>query len=130
MPHGGGPVRELSLSGRNFIVAGDSEGNRILGGDQNTIVANRSGSEIVASLQKEIVAWKDGPFNVLCDDENGDQEFLQELADRNVLFPIVIVYWDGVVFNGTGQIIDEIAKSSKTGLTPITLSGTGKYKKQ
>lgn len=127
MPRGGGPIRELNLSGRNFSVAGDSEGNRRLGGDQNTIEldGNREGR-----LIKEVVAWQDGPFAVTCDDDNGDQEFLQELADRNTLFPITVTYWDGVIFQGKGQIIDEIAKSSKNGTTPVTLSGTGTWNKQ
>ena len=128
MARGGGPIRELNLNGRDFTVAQDSEGNRRLGGDQNTI--EMDGDGVNFRIVKEVVSWQEGPFAVTCDDERGDLEFLQELANRSDPFSITITYWDRTIYQATGTIVDETVKSSKNGTAPITLAGGGKLTKQ
>lgn len=123
----GGPITELSLAGRPFSVAEDAESNRKIGGDENEVQLN---GDKTGRLIKSLVAWQADGLTVGYDDENGDHEFIQGLADRNDFFPIVVGYANGSVWQGDGQIVGEIAASSKNATIPISLSGVGQFTKQ
>lgn len=124
----GGPIVGLSMSGRPFSVAEDAESNRKLGGDENEVQLNGDG--ITGRLIKTLVPWMADGLAVSCDDDNGDHEFLQSLADRNDFFAITAEYASGAIWQGTGQIVGEIPFSSKNSTIPITLSGIGKFTQQ
>ena len=123
----GGPIVELSLSGRAFSVAEDAESNRKIGGFENEVQMNGDGT---GRLIKTLVPWGADGLTVKCDDGNGDHEFLQELADRNDFFSITVGYVSGAIWQGEGQIVGEIAYSSKNAVATIALQGTGTFTKQ
>jgi len=127
MPATGGPIVGLSLSGRPYSVAEDAESNRKLGGDENEVQMN---GDKTARLIKTLVPWMADGLTVSINDDNGDHEFLQSLADRNEFFDITVEYVSGAIWQGTGQIIGEIPYSSKNSTAPITLSGTGTFTQQ
>ncbi|MCP4677090.1 MAG: hypothetical protein GY854_16560 [Deltaproteobacteria bacterium] len=123
----GGPIIELSLSGRYFSVAEDAESNRKLGGTENEVSMNGDGT---ARLIKTRVPWSADGLTVSCADDNGDQEFLQNLADEKGFFAITVGYATGSIFQGNGQITGEIAFSSKQSTATVALQGTGTFTKQ
>ena len=123
----GGPITELSLSGRSFSVAEAAESNRKIGGFENEVQMNGDGT---GRLIKTLVPWGADGLTVKCDDGNGDHEFLQELADRNDFFAITVGYVSGAIWQGDGQIVGEVAYSSKNATATVALQGTGTFTKQ
>ncbi len=123
----GGSIESVTLDGRTYAVAGDADSNRQLGGDSNEVQAN--GNRTVR-LIKTAQPWQADGLALSIDDLNGDQEFLQALADSNNLFPIEVVYASGAIFEGTGQIVGEVAVSSQNITAPIGLAGSGSFSKQ
>ena len=121
MPAIGGSIESVTLDGREFPVAADAESNRKLGGFENEVQPNGDGS---ARLIKTRVAWMADGLSLENDDDRGDQEFLQELANRTNFFPMLVSYASGKTYQGTGQIVGEIQSSSQSAFSPITLSGS------
>jgi len=123
----GGSIESVSLSGRYFAVAADAESNRKLGGSENEVQANGDRS---ARLIKTITPFKLDGLTLDVDDLNGDQEFLQELADRNDFFSINITYASGSIYQGSAQITDELQYSNSNATASVTLEGTATLTKQ
>lgn len=123
----GGSIQEITLAGRTFAVAADAEAQRKLGGFENEVMAN--GDSTARLIKTRVPLTLDG-LTVENDDSRGDQEFLQELADRNDFFPISITYASGVVYQGQAQITGEMQSSSQNATTAISLSGPGKLTRQ
>lgn len=123
----GGPIVDLNLSGRSFSVAEDAESNRKIGGDENTVAMN---GDKTARLIKSLVPWGADGLTVSVDDEKGDHEFLQNLANRNSFFAITVTYANGEIWQGDGQIVGEVAYSSKNTVATVALQGTGEFTKQ
>jgi hypothetical protein len=69
-------------------------------------------------------------LSIEIDDDRGDQEFLQELADQTDFFPIAITYASGVTYQGTAQISGENPASSQNAVAAISLMGPGILTKQ
>ena len=120
----GGSIESVTLDGRTFSVAADADSNRKLGGFDNELASNGDGT---VRLLKTRMPWAAADLTVAIDDQNGDQEFLQSLADRNTLFPITASYASGAIFNGTGQIVGGVESSSATATAALGLSGGGKF---
>lgn len=116
----GGPISALSLAGREVSVAEDAESNRKIGGDENEIQMNGDGT---FRIIKTKTGWQTDGLVVDCNDDNEVHEFLQDLADRNDAFDIVVEYASGKIWQGKGTIIGEIAYSSKSTTIPLTLGG-------
>lgn len=123
----GGPIKELGLAGRSFSVAEDAESNRKIGGDENELQMN---GDATGRLIKTLVPWSADGLTVAVDDDNEDHEFLQNLVNRNTFFSITVGYANGSVWQGTGQIIGEVAYSSKKTTATVSLAGTGKFTQQ
>ena len=85
----GGSIESITLDGRGFAVAADAEAQRKLGGFENEVQANGDGT---ARLIKTRVPLSIDGLTVEIDDDRADQEFLQELSNRNDFFPVVISY--------------------------------------
>lgn len=127
MPAVGGSIESISLDGRNFVVAADADSNRMLGGFTNEVQSNGDGS---ARTLKTRMPWSVDGLTASLDDDRGDQEFLQVLSDRTDNFPISIIYPSGAIYQGTGQIVDDISGGSQSATAPIKLSGPGRLTKQ
>lgn len=127
MPAVGGSIESVTLDGREFPVAADAEAQRKLGGFENEVQAFGNGN---ARLIKTRVPLSIDGLVVENDDDRGDQEFLQELSDRNDFFPIAITYASGLTYQGSAQIVGETQASSQNATTAVSLMGPGKLTKQ
>ena len=123
----GGPIIEFTIAGRYFSVAEDAESNRQLGGFNNEVTMNGDGT---ARLEKTRVPWAADGLSVAINEDIDDQQFLQSVADRFGFEDMTIGYASGAIFQGRGQIVGEIAMSSKTATAPIGLKGTGTFTRQ
>lgn len=123
----GGSIESVNLSGREFAVAADAEAQRKLGGWENEVQANGDGT---ARLIKTRVPLSIAGLTIEIDDDRGDQEFLQDLADQNDFWALGITYASGNTYQGTGQIVGENPASSQSATAAIDLMGPGKLTKQ
>lgn len=123
----GGPIDNITLRGRYFSVSEDAESNRKIGGFENEVQMNGDGT---GRLIKTRVPWGNDGVTVACDDDNGDQEYLQTLANENGFWEITVGYVSGAIWQGDGQIVGEIAYSSKNATASVALQGTGIFTKQ
>ena len=124
----GGPIETISLSGREFRVAADTDAGRKLGGCENEIMPNGDG--VTGRLIKTPVTWAVTGINVEIDDDRGDQEFLQDLANQKDFFPIAITYPSAGTYQGRGQLTGELSASSASAVAAISLGGVGVLSKQ
>lgn len=127
MPAIGGSIESITINGRNFGVAADADTQRKLGGFENDVQANGDGS---TRTIKTRVPWSLEGSTINIDDDNGDQEFLQQLADSNTDFPVAITFVSGVVYQGTGQITGELTYSNANSTATIGLMGSQQLTKQ
>ena len=123
----GGSIEEISLSGRSFSVAADAEAQRKLGGFENEVLANGDGTARV--IKTRVPLSIDG-LTVVIDDDRGDQEFLQDLANSSNFFVVAITYASGLTYQGTAQIVGENPASSQSATAAISLMGPGTLTKQ
>ena len=123
----GGAIEEVSLGGRSFAVPHDQDTQRNLGGDQNEVQPNGNGT---SRIIKTKVPWKVDGLTVEINNDNGDQEYLQGLANRNGTFPITVTYADGTIWQGDGTIVGEINYSNNSATATANLAGTGVMTKQ
>lgn len=123
----GGSLESVSLDGREFAVAFDSEVQRKLGGTENEIQMNGNGT---GRIIKTRVGWSLDGLTVEVDDSREDQEFLQDLADSNDYFTVAVTYASGETYQGSGQIVAEFQASSQSATAAVSLMGTGKLTKQ
>lgn len=123
----GGSIESITLDGRNFAVAADSEAQRKLGGFENEVQTNGDGT---ARLIKTRVPLSLDGLTLEIDDDRADQEFLQELTNRNDFFPIVISYASGNDYQGTAQLVGETQTSSQNATAAVSLMGPGILTKQ
>ena len=127
MPPIGGSIESVNLNGRTFPVAADADVNRKLGGFENDVQANGDGS---GRLIKTRVPFNLEGLQLSMDDDRGDHEFLQDLADTKGFFPINITYASGSVYQGSGQITGEFQAASQAATAAVNLMGTGVLSKQ
>lgn len=124
---GGGSIQEITIRGRRFAVAADADSNRKLGGFEKELAANGDGSARPISTR---VPWKLDGLMLDVDDDRGDHEFLQGVADSPQFDTVTITYVTGYTWQGSGTITGEINYSSKNGTCSVTLEGGGKVSKQ
>jgi hypothetical protein len=123
----GGSIESITLEGRTFSVAADAEIQRKLGGWENEVQANGDGT---ARIIKTRVPLAIDGLVVAVDDDRGDHEFLQGLANRFDYFPIAITYASGLTYQATAMITGETQASNQNATAAITLMGPGVLTKQ
>jgi hypothetical protein len=123
----GGPIESVALAGRLFPVAADADVQRKMGGFENEVQSNGDGS---ARAVKTRVPWSLSDVRVSVDDGRGDQEFLQNLQDKQDFFTIALTFCSGDVYSGRGQITGEVQYSSANATAALALSGPGQLSKQ
>ncbi|MCP4566693.1 MAG: hypothetical protein GY841_03825 [FCB group bacterium] len=124
----GGPLRNISVAGREFRAAGDATIAMKLGGDENEVSPN--GDKSTARIVKTTAAWTATGGALEFDSNLGDQEFLQEIADGNDFVVIAITLQSGVVYQGTGIVTGELALDSAATTGVTNFGGPGKLTKQ
>lgn len=123
----GGSIESVSMDGRNFPVPADAEANRKLGGFENEVQANGDGTARI--IKTRVPLSLDG-LTVEVDDARGDQEFLQELANRPDYFPIAITYPSGITYQGRAMLTGENTASSQNATAQVSLMGPGQLTRQ
>ena len=123
----GGSIESVTFDGREFGVAADAEAQRKLGGWENEVQMNGNGT---ARLIKTRAPLSIDGLTLDTDDDRGDQEFIQELADRNDFFPISITFASGLTYQGVAQITGDLQASSQSAMTTVSLMGPGQLTKQ
>lgn len=123
----GGSIESISLAGRNFAVAADAEAQRKLGGFENDVQANGDGN---ARIIKTRVPLSIDGLTLEVDDDRGDHEYLQTLANATDFFAIAITYASGATYQGRAQITGELQASSQNATAAVSLMGPGLLTKQ
>lgn len=127
MPAVGGSIESVNLDGREFPVAADAESQRKLGGFENEVSSN--GNATARLIKTRVPLSVDG-LTVEVDDDRGDQEYLQELSNRNDFWPLAITYASGNTYQATAQIVGETQASSQNATASVSLMGPGVLTKQ
>lgn len=124
----GGSIIAVSLKGRIFPVAADADAARSLGGYTNEVAPNGDGS---ARIIKTRTPWKVSGLTLECDDERGDQAFLQQdIADAQDFVTCTVELAGGDVYQGRGTITEEIEYSTQNATAAVTLMGPQKLERQ
>lgn len=123
----GGPIESVSINGRNFSVAEDAELTVVYGGDQNEIMMNGDDS---ARLGKSKIPWKVSGIKLQINPDNNDHEFIQDIINGTDFVDYEHTEVDGNVYYASGQIVEEVGKSTKDATAELTFSGPGRLTKQ
>jgi|SRR5690606_29082997 len=123
----GGPIEEISIRGRRYVVASDADTQRKLGGFEKEAQSNGDGT---VRYVKSRVPWSLAGLVVEINDVRNDQEELQKIANQNEDVDISITYASGVTYQAVGTIVDEIVYNSQNTTATISLSGGGTLDKQ
>lgn len=124
----GGSIESISIDGRLFPVAADSDASIDTGGFSVEHQANGDGSARDVMTRK---IWMVDGLNVEIDHYRGDLQFLQEKSDTpGGRFPITVTLVNGVTYQGSGKPTGDIKASSQNATAAITLSGPGKLEQQ
>jgi hypothetical protein len=125
----GGSIESVSIAGRTFAVAADAEGNRSLGGFSNEVQANGDGS---ARQVKTRNPWEVSGLTLVVDDDRGDHEFLQDVADGSGFEAVAITFASGSTYQGEGTLSggEMIQFNTQNSTADVTLSGPGKMTAQ
>ena len=118
----GGSIQSISIGGRLFAAATDAAFSIFLGGYMNETEANGDGS---ARLIKTAAPWKIDGIVVNIDSLNGDDAYLQNIANSNEYTSITVNLASGAIYEGQGQITGDLAMDSQKTTSSFTLSGTG-----
>lgn len=124
----GGSIARLGLNGRTFPVAADAEAQRKLGGWENEVQANGDG--LTARLIKTRVPLSLTGVTAEIDDDRGDHEFLQDLANQKGFFTLTIEYASGATYQATAQLTGELNTSSQSATAPLNFMGPGTLTRQ
>lgn len=115
-----GSIVRVTLDGREFPVAYDSESDRALGGYNNEVEMNGNRT---ARLIKKMSPAKLSGMGIVIDDGRADQEYIQNLADMKGFFSTEVEYVSGAIYGGQLQIIGEINVGSMKGTAELEFSG-------
>jgi hypothetical protein len=119
----GGSIESMAVKGRLFPVAADADASRKLGGFEVDVQANGDGT---ARYVMTRVPWQIDGVSLEIDDNRGDQEYLQDIADAKKFVAIEITFASGVTFRGEGVPSGEIAAGSMNATAPLKFNGPGK----
>lgn len=123
----GGSIESVGLDGRNFAVAADADSNRKLGGYTNEHQMNGDGTGRIIKTRE---GWMLDGLALSLDDMRGDQEYLQDFADKKDYGIVSITYASGATYQGRGMITGDLQGASQASTGAVTLNGPGKLSKQ
>lgn len=127
MPAVGGSVESVSIDGRTFPVAADAEANRNLGGFSNEVEPNGDGSSRIIKTREQ--PRYEG-LTVQIDDDRGDQEFLQEVANGREFVVIAVTHANGETYQGRAQLTGDMQTNTQNATMEINLHGIGRFTQQ
>lgn len=121
-----GPVKTVSIAGREFRCVGDADWTVQLGGYTNERLVNGDGS---TRPRKTPVVWKASGGAVEVDPDNEDLEFLESVKNGVSDVPIVITMADDNSYSGVGNLEGELSYSPNNASASFELTGEGRLKK-
>lgn len=122
-----GPVQDITIDGRRFTVTADNDTERDLGGMTIERMMNADSS---SRKKKTPRPWKLSGLAVEVSDARSDQEFLDEVAEKDDDVPITATFANGVTYTGTGSIDGDVVYKSGGATAEISLSGGRKLEQQ
>jgi hypothetical protein len=123
----GGSIESISVRGRLFPVAADSDASLKLGGFEAEVQANGDGTARKIITR---VPWSISGVSVEINHDRADIEHLQEVANSPDFEDITITFASGVTFQARGTISGELTASSMSATAEIELSGPGEATQQ
>ena len=123
----GGSIESMEIRGRTFPVAADADASRDVGGFTNEVQPNGDGS---ARLVKTRKPWMLEGLTIEVNDDRGDHEFLQDIADGQDFVAIGITFASGATWQGSGQIVDDLKYSSQNATAEVKFAGPGQMTQQ
>lgn len=124
----GGSIEGVTIGGRLFPVAADTDANVKLGGKEVELAPNGDGHS--AREIHTAVTWQISGLNLEIDDDRGDHEFLQDIADTPGYKPITMTMSGSRTLEGRGKVTGEIQRSTQNATATVSLSGPGKLRLQ
>jgi hypothetical protein len=127
MPQVGGSAKECSIRGRIFAVTADADVKIKLGGFSNEVQANGNGTaRLIKTAEPAMIEG----LKVGINHDQGDPEFLQEVADSHEFVECTVTLSDDTVYQCSAQLTDMPGFSSKDAVAELTLAADGKVTKQ
>lgn len=123
----GGSIESVTIGGRTFAAAADADVGRKLGGFENEFQPNGDGTARDIMTR---VNWMLSGLTLVISDINGDQEFLQDIADTPGSTPITATYPDGSIYQGSGKPVGEVVFNNQSQTASLDLGGPGKLTRQ
>lgn len=123
----GGPIKGVSIAGREFSSASDSPPKMFIGGAVNKKEPN--GDQSARTIQ-EIKPWSVSDVKVSVDLSRGDIEFLQDLSDNGSDEVFTVTYTDGTVYQGRGGVVGELNYDAGKATVDVGFEGPGKLTPQ
>lgn len=127
MANNGAPPLSISLNGREFQCVGDSAGSPTQGGYTSEYLPN--GDPNTGRYGMTPVPWTLPDQTIALDSDQSDWDFLNELRNSGSDIDVVVTYIDQIR-GGTGRIVNDIPMDPMAASCPISISGSGKFKKQ
>jgi len=127
MPAVGGSVKTITINGREMPATADADFTIKIGGYENEVSPNGNRT---SRIIKTAVAPSGGGLVVECDNNLGDHEFLQSVADGNGFVPFGITYAGGEVYQGEMIITGELSYSTQNATCSFDVMGQGVFTKQ
>ena len=112
-----GNAEWAELAGRRFECDAEADLEFSLPGYKNENRPSGSGRLITKKTRK----LGNVTLPLVLDEQNGDLEFIQSLADRTESFPIVFGLTSGSVYSGIAQIEDEVSMNTGDGKCDLEL---------
>lgn len=122
----GRPLESVSINGREFQCVGDAAATRKLGGYEAEWQSN--GNPATGRKILTPVGWNVPGQNLVIDSGLEDQEYVQSFADSATTADFVFNYGGGIVYQGTGTVVEELAFDPMTATMSVSFSGPGKLK--
>ena len=117
----GGDIRQLTIKGREFDVAGgDANVNVDLGGFSNEGSLNGNGTLSIIQRRK-LAGFSDCPVKI--DDSRQDMEFLQEIADAGEAVPVNMTLVSNKTYSGSLAVVGELQKATGDGTLALEMRG-------
>lgn len=152
-----GSIKAVTIAGREFPVAADSDASLDTGGIENAVEVTGSGNSIITQSR---VAWSIQNISLVVSEDRGDlgflagifnaavdavglgglaidappsgpdRDYLNQVVSRGKFVTISITLVDDTTYAGRGTIVGRIPVSTKTGTASLSFEGDGEMVKQ
>ena len=123
----GGSLQKVNIAGRSFHATTDADVGRKLGGFNVSIEANGDGTARKIMVREP---WSLEGVVLECDNDRGDQEFLQEVADNPDYQEMSFTTADGITYQASGSVMGDLVYNNQSASMTRGFGGPGKMTPQ